>query len=81
MKLSLTILLALRDIGARMMPERMLLNQVRVSQPGEVTAQQLKDEMKLLEAEGSVLGFANQDTGTRWKITDTGKARLAEAGL
>lgn len=81
MNLQLTILEALRDIGARLMPEPTLLNQVRLSQPHAVTAAQLAAELKALESKNQVVGDPNEDTGTKWKITSEGKLRLAEAGL
>lgn len=83
MNLQLAILDALRLANPNLMPEPALVSQVRLAGATgkSVTLTELRVELFALEQRGEAVGVSNEDTGTRWRISDPGLARLANANL
>lgn len=82
MNVSLSILTVLRNTGGLMIPKATLLAEVRLLDPRPTIAD-IAAAMNALESSSHIVGIANVDAagGSRWKITDAGMARLAEANL
>lgn len=80
MTLEISILVALRNVHPRMLPEAALRGDAGAMAGEAVTAADCQAKCRKLEAKGQVIGVSNEDTGAKWKITADGIARLAEAG-
>lgn len=82
MSLALTILQILDLANGFMVPQATVAAEVRL-RGIDATDSQVGRELQKLDTDKDAVGVANQDApgGAKWKITDKGKARLAEAGL
>lgn len=80
MSLHLTILLILRNAEGCLLPQSTLVNELRLRDCKESLAE-IYGALRDLEGREQVIGVHNQDTGNKWKITDEGVVRLAEANL
>lgn len=79
MNIELEILECLDMAGDRLTPERVIFSDVRRAVGEDVPDADIKRGIKRLQNKGHVIGSAHQDLGNRWKNTDEGKVRLAEA--
>ena len=79
MTLQLAILTALARVHPRLLPETALRGDACAILGAPVTITDCRLALRALEDGEDVIGISNQDTGTRWKITAAGRARLAEA--
>lgn len=80
MNLQLEILMVLRDAGEHLLPQTTLVSNLRLRDRKE-SAAQIEGDLRALEARKQIVGAHNQDTGNKWKISDEGRVRLAEANL
>jgi hypothetical protein len=82
MNLELQILSILRNSDGFLMPLDTVVAEVQLRGRQE-TASEIATALRNLDATGQTVGIANQDApgGSKWKITDHGKARLTEANL
>ncbi len=82
MSLALTILTVLRNCDGYLLPWQTLVAEIRL-RDGRPTLAEIETTVGNLEAAGHVAGLRNPDApgGSKWKITDAGKLRLAEAGV
>lgn len=80
MNLPLQILLILRDAGGHLLPQSTLIAQLRLLDRQE-SLSEINAALRDLESRDQVNGVHNPDTGNKWKISDEGKVRLAEANL
>ena len=80
MKQTIEILTILSQIGDYLMPDKALYNEVRLTVRPVPTRAEFETEMQRLDSEGLVIGVTNELTAARkWKISDKGRAELAEA--
>lgn len=80
MNLALQILLVLRDAGGHLLPQSTLVAQLRLlDRPEPLT--EINAALRDLESRDQIHGTHNPDTGNKWKISDEGRVRLAEANL
>ena len=75
----LAILTALNRVHPRLLPETAVRGDAGCLLGTAVTIADCRLALAGLEAAGEVTGISNKDLGIRWKITDAGRARLAEA--
>jgi hypothetical protein len=82
MNLEIYILKILSDAGGYMVNHSQIPIEIKL-RGGEVTFTEVNLALCLLEEKGHVIGINNPDApgGSKWKLTDAGKARLAEAIL
>jgi len=81
MNLQLAILKTLNNAGKHLLVrETTLVSELRILDREESLAQ-IRDGLRTLEERGQIVGANHEDHGTRWKITDEGFVRLAEANL
>lgn len=82
MNLELTILQILALSDGFLMPKGTLVAEVRLRDMRPTLAE-IESAMRRLEDADQATGISNPDAagGSKWKIADAGKARLAEAGL
>ncbi len=82
MNLQLTILTVLRNADGLMLPKATLSAEATLLSP-RTTLGDIDAAIRSLESAREITGVANSDVpgGSRWRITDAGKARLAEANL
>jgi hypothetical protein len=79
MNLERTILTALGNVHPRQLPNEVLRADVQLMCPGErVPLSEYNKALSALETKGQVVGVTSEDSGTLWKITPAGRARLAE---
>ncbi len=78
MNLEIAILGELDLIHPLMEREGVLLAAVKNASVRVPTNLDIERALGRLERKCHVVGVSNEDTGTRWKITDAGIARLAE---
>ncbi|MEI7912543.1 MAG: hypothetical protein WCK77_23185 [Verrucomicrobiota bacterium] len=71
------------EVLARSVPnlvrELALRNRLELEMGVTVSLAFLSFRLRGLEASGDIIAVDNQDTGTKWTISDKGKARLAAA--
>lgn len=79
MTLELALLVTLNQTHPRLMPEGALRNDAIAECGKLVTVSECRTVLRKLEEEGYVTGVTNQDTGTKYHITDAGRVRVAEA--
>lgn len=79
MNLELLILKCLANVEPRLMPEGVLLGDVRAYLQRAVPKGEIDLKLRSLESAGQIVGVENRDLGNQWKITDAGKARLIES--
>ena len=82
MNLALSILYVLRNSEGFLLPRNTLIAEVRMVDSRHTLAE-IETAMRDLEGAGQIIGATNPDAagGSKWKITDAGKMRLAEAGV
>lgn len=79
MSLDLEILSILRNTDF-LLPQSTLVAELRLRDRRESLAE-IQAALGRLETFHEVIGITTRDTGSKWKIADAGRARLAEAGL
>lgn len=78
-KLRLEILKALNDCGGYLMPEKALMNEVRLAMPKTLVSE-FTLEIHWLEEKGYIIGVRPELGGAaKWRLSESGKAALAEA--
>jgi hypothetical protein len=78
-KLRLEILKALNDCGGYLMPEKALMNEVRLAMP-KMLVSEFTLEIRWLEEKGLIVGTRPELGGApKWRISESGKVTLAEA--
>lgn len=80
MTLALQILLILRDAGGHLLPQSTLVSHLRLVDREE-SLTEINTTLRDLEGRDQIHGVHNPDTGNKWKISDEGIIRLAEANL
>lgn len=80
MNLQLTILSILRNADGFLMPMSTLVAELRLRGRKETLAE-IRAGLDDLESRDEVTAVSNRDQGTKCRIADAGRARLAEAGL
>ena len=80
MNLQLEILSVLRECDGHLVLRSTLVASLRLRDRKESLAE-IDAAIRTLESRDEVVGTTNRDTGSKWKITDEGKVRLAEANL
>lgn len=73
----LALLQALADVGDYMLPERTLFADMNIRCANPVTLTEFRQMLQEAEAQRRVISVRSED-GLKWKITDNGRARLAE---
>lgn len=81
MSIELKILQALELTADYLVPEGSVYNAVVIAEMRPPTRSEVGAALRTLEARGQVRGVSNPDTGTKWKIADSGRVRLMDAGL
>ncbi len=80
MKLKIEILNTLSQIGDYLMPQRALQTELQISLSPPPTMAEVDLAVRQLEGDGYIIGVTNALTQQkRWKISDRGRAALAEA--
>jgi hypothetical protein len=82
MNLEIYILKILSDAGGYLVNHSQIPIEVKL-RGGEFTFTDINLALARLEEKGHAIGISNADApgGSKWKLTDAGKARLAEAIL
>lgn len=78
MNLELAILQVLECVEPRLMPQPILVSDVKNSRLKTPTTDEIERALRKLEDKKHIIGKSNEDTGTKWKITDAGILRLSE---
>lgn len=82
MTLPLTILQMLRQVGDLLVPERQIRTELRLSVSPAPTGSEMSTALHQVEASQLAVSVRDSLTGdVRWKITDAGRAALAERGI
>jgi hypothetical protein len=79
MNIDLIILDILERRDPELVREIPLRNETELESGEEISLAEMKAKLRSLERDGHVVAVSNQDTGTKWGITDAGKMRLAKA--
>jgi hypothetical protein len=79
MKIEIQILEILAARSPDLVREIPLRNEVELNTGEEIALADMKVKLRAMERNGDVTFVSNQDTGTKWTISDQGKARLAKA--
>ena len=80
MNLELQILTVLRNAGERLVLQSTLVANLRLLDRKETLAE-INTALASMEEADEVIGLTNRDTGTKWQISDAGRARLITANL
>ena len=75
----IAILTTLDNVAPRLMPEAALIADARLLLGPDATAAIVRLALQRLDRVGHIIGIPNEDTGTRWQLSDSGKARLLQA--
>lgn len=78
MNLEIAILQVLEAIHPKMERQDVIVADVRNSREQSPTKSEVERALRKIEDKRHVIGVSNDDTGTKWKITDAGIARLVE---
>ena len=78
MNLEIAILRTLELIHPLMERQAVVVADVKNSSVKSPTSSDVERALSKLEDKKHVVGVSNEDTGTKWKITDAGIARLVE---
>lgn len=78
MNLELAILQVLEAIHPRMERQVVIVADVKNSSVKSPTTSDVERALSKLEGKRHVVGVSNEDTGAKWKVTDSGIARLVE---
>lgn len=82
MTLPLTILQMLRQVGDLLVPERQIRTDLRLSVSPAPTGTEMSTAFHQLEWHQLAVSVRDTITGeVKWKITDAGRAALAERGI
>lgn len=82
MNLELAILSVLRNAGKDLLVLRsVLVANLRAIHDRKESLAEIDSAIQSLEGSGQAIGVFNKDTGHKYKITDSGFVRLAEAGV
>ena len=73
----IALLQALADVGEYLQPERTLFAEVNIRCAGPVTHTEFRQMLSEAEQKRRIVSVQGED-GLKWKITDNGRARLAE---
>lgn len=79
MTLEIAILTALSNVHPRLLPEGAVRGDAGALLGTPVTITECARALTKLEGKKQVRGWSNEDTGTKWKITEEGMDRLAAA--
>lgn len=79
MKVEIQILDILAARSPDLVKEIPLRNEVELNTGEEISLAQMKQTLRSMERNGDVTFVSNNDTGSKWTITDQGQARLAKA--
>jgi hypothetical protein len=72
------ILSALKDVGNYLLPQTTLFADVSIRLGQPITHTEFRELLCDAEAKGRVVSVRDEDGTLKWKITDNGRARLAE---
>ena len=78
MNLQIAILQSLEAVHPIQRTTKLVKSDVHLTQVTPPTLSDVKRALNKLESKGHVIGVSNEDTGTKWKVTDAGIARLVE---
>lgn len=79
MNTELVILEILAGRAPDLVREIPLRNEVELMTGEEMSLSDLKVKLRALERNGEATFVSNADTGSKWTVTDRGRARLARA--
>lgn len=78
MNLEIAILQVLEAIHPRLEKQAVIVADVKNSRVKSPTTADVERALSKLESKRHVVGVSNEDTGAKWKVTDSGIARLVE---
>ena len=78
MNLEIAILQVLEAIHPRLEKQAVIVADVKNARVKSPTTSDVERALNKLEAKRHVVGVSNEDTGAKWKVTDSGIARLVE---
>ena len=81
MNLEISILQVLESIHPRMERQPVIVADVKNCRVQSPTSAEVERALRKLEDKKHIIGVSNEDTGTKWKLTDAGVVRLAEFNI